>query len=269
MPTGIHEFGRAAGLRPFGLQIDALSPGQGLAALPGPRLRALVEESGLLVLRGFAPLSREAFVAYAATLGELYAWETGVVLELVAHAEPKNYLFATGSVPLHWDGAFRETAPSFQFFQCLRAPHPGTGGETQFCDTRRVLARASPRERALWEDVAITYSTDKVAHYGGTFTARLVSLHPRSGRPTLRLGLPADEETSPENPVQVEVQGMSPVEGARLVATLRERLYLPESCYVHAWRDGDFVIADNHALLHGRRPFSACSPRHLQRVHLC
>jgi alpha-ketoglutarate-dependent taurine dioxygenase len=269
MSTRIDDVGKGAELCPFGLEIVARAPGEDLSRLPGPRLRAMAEDHGLLLLRGFAPLSRDALVAYAATMGEIYTWDTGAVLDLVAHAQPKNYLFAPGSVPLHWDGAFRERAPSLQFFQCLRAPLPGTGGETQFCDTTRVLSRASPRERARWEDVAITYATERVAHYGGTFTARLVSPHPRSGRPTLRLGLPSDEDTSPENPVEVRVEGMSPVAGAMLVAGLRERLYLPAHCYVHAWRDGDFLIADNHALLHGRRAFSACSPRHLQRVHLC
>jgi alpha-ketoglutarate-dependent taurine dioxygenase len=28
------------------------------------------------------------------------------------------------------------------------------------------------------------------------------------------------------------------------------------------------LIADNHALLHGRRPFQQAAPRHLQRVHI-
>jgi len=255
-------------LSPFGLALSARAPGQDLRVLPALRLRALAEENGLLVLRGFAPLPRDAFVAYAAAMGEIYPWDTGAVLELVAHAEPKNYRFATGSVPLHWDGAFRDRAPSFQFFQCLRAPHPGTGGETQFCDTTRVVARASPRERARWDDVAITYEAERAAPRGGAVTARLISPHPRTGRPTLRLALPPDEGTSPDNPAELRVEGMSPVEGARLVAGLRERLHLPAHSYLHAWRDGDFLIADNHALLHGRSPFSACSPRHLQRLHL-
>lgn len=269
MSTRIYDIGTGTALRPFGLEVQARAPGQDLRALAGPRLRALAEESGLLVLRGFAPLSRDALLAHAGTVGEVYTWDTGAVLELVAHAEPKNYRVATGGVPLHWDGAFRERAPSLQLFQCLRAPHPGTGGETQFCDTRRVLVRASPRERARWEEVTITYSTEEVSREGGTFSARLVSLHPHTGRPTLRLGLPSDEETSPETPVEVRVEGMSTMEGAQLIAGLRERLYLPAYCYAHTWRDGDFLIADNHAMLHGRRPFSACSPRHLQRVHLC
>lgn len=262
------ESASTSGIDPFGLLVEAGHDGGDIRDLPGPALRAAVEAHGLVVLRGFGRLSREAFVRHAATLGEIYPWEFGAVLDLVAHEEPKNYLFANGSVPLHWDGAFREEAPGLQFFQCVRAPLPGTGGETQFCDTTRVVARASPAQRALWESISITYSTEKIAHYGGSFTARLVSRHPRTGRPTLRLGLPNDEETAPQNPVHIRVEGMSASDGEALISGLRELLYRPEHCYAHTWRDGDFLIADNHALVHGRRAFAAHSPRHLQRIHL-
>jgi len=36
----------------------------------------------------------------------------------------------------------------------------------------------------------------------------------------------------------------------------------------HHWRTGDIVIADNHALLHGRRAFKQDAKRHLRRVNI-
>jgi alpha-ketoglutarate-dependent taurine dioxygenase len=254
-------------IEPFGLLVEASRLGEDLRAICGPALRAAAERRGLVLLRGFAPLSGEELVACAAAMGRVYTWEFGALLDLVAHEVPRNYLFSRGSVPFHWDGAFREEAPALQLFQCLRAPASG-GGETEFCDTRRVLRAASPSQRARWEGLSITYRTDKVAHYGGTFTARLCSRHPRTGEATLRIGLPNDEHTSPENPVDVHVDGLPPEEGAAILAELREMLHQPELCLTHAWRDGDFLLADNHALVHGRRAFTAASPRHLQRVHL-
>ena len=37
------------------------------------------------------------------------------------------------------------------------------------------------------------------------------------------------------------------------MAELREALYHPSAQLALPWHDGDVVIADNHALLHGRR----------------
>jgi alpha-ketoglutarate-dependent taurine dioxygenase len=255
-------------LAPFGALIEARSPERDLRGVDGTSLRAMAERHGLVVLRGFSPLPREAFVAYAATLGEIYTWEFGAVLDLVAHDDPKNYLFARGSVPFHWDGAFREEVPGLQIFQCVRAPLPGHGGETEFCDTTRVVARATAAERARWEPIVISYATEKVAHYGGSIYVRLLARHPRTGARTLRIGLPNDAETSPENPVAIRVVGLADEESDAFLAGMRERLHDPEHCYTHAWRDGDFLVADNHALVHGRRAFVADAPRHLERVHV-
>ncbi len=255
-------------LTPFGWQLEAVHPGQDLRKIPIERLRALTQEHRLLVLRGFSLLDREALPAYCATWGELLVWNFGTVLNLCVQDAPRNYLFTNGSVPFHWDGAFAEHVPSFEFFQCLRAPLPGTGGETLFCDTTRIWQALTPAQRAVWEQVAITYTTDKVAHYGGQVTAKLVSRHPVTGETILRYGEPANAHTSDLNPFHLDVQGVPQTEVPALLEQLRESLYAPEFCYTHAWRDGDIVIADNHALLHARHAFRAHSPRHLQRVHI-
>ena len=46
-------------------------------------------------------------------------------------------------------------------------------------------------------------------------------------------------------------------------ADIEKRLYAPEVTYYHVWNDGDYVVTDNHALLHGRTAFTAGSARHL------
>ena len=40
-------------------------------------------------------------------------------------------------------------------------------------------------------------------------------------------------------------------------------LYDPQHVYAHGWERGDFVIADNHVLLHGRNPYRSKAPRRL------
>ena len=53
-----------------------------------------------------------------------------------------------------------------------------------------------------------------------------------------------------------------------LLEDLRRRLYAPEFHLEHQWQAGDLLLADNHALVHGRRAFAKDCPRHLRRIQL-
>jgi len=170
-------------------------------------------------------------------------------------------------VPYHWDGAFAAATPRFFLFQCLRAPAAGGGGETVFCDTAAVIADADAERRALWESVEITYRTDKIEHYGGQVTAPLVTTHPTTGATVLRYAEPLDPRRY-LNPLFLTVSGVAPQAAAELIDDLHERLRRPRFCYHHEWQDGDIVVVDNHALVHGRNPFRGDPTRHLQRIQI-
>jgi len=49
---------------------------------------------------------------------------------------------------------------------------------------------------------------------------------------------------------------------------MRELLYAPELCLFLSWQEGDIVIADNHATLHGRTAFTQPERRHIRRVNI-
>ncbi|EPX63805.1 PvcB protein [Cystobacter fuscus DSM 2262] len=253
-------------LEPFGLAVT--SPGANLRDVPVSLLRQWTRSNGVVVLRGFSPLTKEEMVQYAGTWGEILTWDFGAVLELLVHERARNYLFTPGNVPLHWDGAFARVVPGFQFFQCLEAPWPGTGGETLFTHTPTVWQRAPASQREEWRKVEISYTTQKVAHYGGQVTVPLLSRHPHTGATTLRFAEELNDESVKLNPLFIEIAGLPADRHAGFLQELREALYAPRVCYVHAWRDGDMLLADNHALLHGRNAFHADSPRHLQRIHI-
>src|SRR5262249_36023595 len=140
--TGVGQLSRHA-LEPFGLVLQAEEAGQDLRRLPVEELRDLARQEGVLVLRNFAPLGREDLVSCAANWGDILTWDSGAVLDLVVHDEPRNHLFTNGNVPFHWDGAFARAVPSFQLFQCLQAPLPGTCGQTLFCHTARLWHNAT------------------------------------------------------------------------------------------------------------------------------
>lgn len=259
--------GGVAELTPFGCVLRAEAGGR-LRDLPIAWLRELVHRHRVLVLRGFAAFEAEALVAYCRNWGDLLKWDFGYLLDVVEHESPTNYIFTHGNVPYHWDGAFAAQVPSLQVFQCLQAGAAGSGGETLFADTIRIVESAPPELRALWAATSIEYATQKVVHYGGRIRATLLSRHPVLGGMTLRFAEPFDDETVRLNELELDVHGVPLERVPELFAGLRARLYDPNNCYAHTWHAGDLLIADNHALLHGRRAYAASTKRHLQRVHV-
>lgn len=253
---------RRTPLEPFGLLVEASDPAMRIEDVIG-EMRDEARLHRVVVFRGFAPPDGEAFVSAAHRLGYPLLWEFGAVNELLAKDDAKNYLYTREAVPFHWDGAFAKRAPEWILFHCVEAPDDGAGGETLFADTTRVVERATPQERARWATVTITYATEKIVHYGGEVTAALAATHPQTGEAVLRFAEPV---TAALNPVSLEVHGAA--NPRALVAELQAKLYDPRVCLAHRWRQGDVVLADNHALVHGRRAFEERTPRRLRRVNV-
>ena len=255
-------------LNPFGLLLESNSSDSNIREFKPIDLCRIIWEHRLIILRGFSLLKSDELTDYCQTWGKLLGWNFGTVLNLIVHENPDNYLFTNGNVPFHWDGAFASAVPRFLFFQCLKAPTPGSGGESLFCDTTKIWQNANSSQREIWQQTEVTYSTQKVAHYGGQITVPLVSKHPITGKTTLRFAEPVDPERGYLNPLSLEVAGMSEEQQGEFLDDLITTLYLPENCFTHEWKQGDILIADNHALLHGRHLFKSNSSRHLQRVHI-
>lgn len=253
-------------LEPFGLLVEAAGTGADLRQIPYQTLSRWTEQARVLVLRGFPLLSKPDLIRYCEGWGEILRWDFGEVLDLVIQDSPKNYLFTRGDVPFHWDGAFAAATPRYFMFQCLEAS-PGGGGETVFCDTTMVYRDAGAQTRRQWQQVTVGYATEKVEHYGGQVNAPLVAAHPASGLPTLRFAEPLDPGDY-LNPLFLEVSGVPEQDVPGFLADLARRLHQPAYCYAHAWQAGDIVIADNHALVHGRNPFTGEATRHLQRIQI-
>jgi alpha-ketoglutarate-dependent taurine dioxygenase len=251
-------------LSPFGLAIHAEPGSRSLTDIATADLKNKVEEHRVVVLRGFAPLTGTAFPEYCEKFGEILEWEFGSVNHLRADKDARNYLYTNHHVPFHWDGAFLSQAPHYIFFHCDLAPPPGSGGETLFCDTTLVLANASTEHKELWKTIDITYKTEKVVHYGGTFTSPMVVKHPFNKSVTLRYA----EPVSDINPVELVVHNLPAAEQAKFIQDMNDRLTDGRHCYSHRWENGDVVIADNFTLLHGRRAFEQGATREIRRVNI-
>ncbi|MGC5334575.1 TauD/TfdA dioxygenase family protein [Micromonospora sp. DT62] len=254
-------------LAPFGTLVTAEHDGADLRDIAPATLERWTIESKVVVLRGFPLLDREDLVAYCETWGEVLTWDFGAVLDLVVQEDPKNYLFSRTDVPFHWDGAFARAAPRYFLFQCLEAPVPGGGGETVFSDSTDVIRRASPELVREWAATEVSYRTEKLGYYGGETVSPLLTTHSETGETIMRYGEPLDPERY-RNPVWVTIGGRSAEEAEPFMADLRDRLHHPDVCYHHEWVDGDIVVVDNQALLHGRNAFRGNSSRHLQRIQI-
>jgi alpha-ketoglutarate-dependent taurine dioxygenase len=251
-------------LAPFGLTVRPVSLGTDPSVVPTSLLKRWIDEHRFVVLKGFASLNGAALPDFCRSLGELLEWEFGAVNDLRVYPETKNYLYTNRAVPFHWDGAFLPRSPHYIFFHCDAAPDAQSGGETLLCDTVRLLAHAPPELRRLWEQVVITYTTEKIVHYGGTFSSPLLTSHPTMGFRVLRYAEPVEDL----NPVQLSIQGISEERQPAFMQDMRRRLNDDSCCYAYGWESGDIVIADNHALLHGRRAFADETARHIRRVNI-
>jgi alpha-ketoglutarate-dependent taurine dioxygenase len=264
-PAALKSSYRLDVLEPFGLQINGTGP-DSIFDIDPNFLDRLMRHEKLLVLRGFAKAERTEFLQFCRAYPErkVLEWSFGPVMEMREESNPQNYLFSREPVPFHWDGAFY-TVPTFLMFNCIQAPTEGAGGETLFCDTEKVWLACEKNSQREWEKVELTYSTAKLAHYGGTFKTPLVQNHPVTGRPILRFAEPVTTEL---NPVALRIDGISESEQPQFLNNLVEKIYSPQFCYQHQWEENDFLMADNHALIHGRRAFDKDCPRHLRRIQL-
>ncbi len=248
--------------QPFGLVVR-VPVGTDFLDLDTNTLHAWVAKHRVVVIRGLRSFAKREMPAAARKLGPLLAWEFGAINELVPTKGTKNYLYTNREVPLHWDGAFFGQVPRYLFFQCLEAPDVA-GGETLFVDTTRVWASADDETRDRWRSLAFVYETEKVVHYGGRFEARVVSQHPISHETVLRFAEPVDDL----NPVTVAAKDLGPLDSARVITELRHAFASKDAVLAHAWEKGDVVIADNHALLHGRAAFEGGERRHIRRINV-
>jgi alpha-ketoglutarate-dependent taurine dioxygenase len=70
------------------------------------------------------------------------------------------------------------------------------------------------------------------------------------------------------NPVHLDIAGIRPEERQDFLKDMHARLNDAGNCFCHEWMMGDIVIADNHALLHGRSAFADGAQRHIRRVNV-
>lgn len=266
--TALESEDTLSSIKPFGAIRTATANESSVLDLPITELKALISEHKLLILRGFPTLKTAQFEEFAGRFGEILKWEFGSVLDLKMKEDAPNHIFTKGRVELHWDGAFVKENPRYNFFQCLEGAEPTIGGETIFTNTNKVWQLADQQKRDIWKQTTIDYETEKKAHYGGLISNPLADIHPDTNETRIRFIEPYNEDNAEVNPMKVNVQSVTQESEEEFLKNFTARLYQDDVLYEHVWQKGDFLIADNNALLHGRNAFKGISKRHLQRIHV-
>ncbi len=256
-------------LKPFGVELKARSKGSSVDSLDIGKLREMFREHQLVILRGFNEFnSSESFSHYCNSWGEVSLWPFGKVLELIEQENPKDHIFDSNYVPLHWDGMYRPQVPEYQIFHCVKAPAREHGGRTTFSNTTLVLENSSKDLITLWNKVTGSYER-QMEFYNSKTISPIITKHPFRDHLVIRYNeLPCSNDESFLNPPSLSFSGLEEKERELFHTSLKEALYAPANFYAHEWQDGDIVIADNFSLLHGREKFSSGSSRHIQRVHV-
>jgi alpha-ketoglutarate-dependent taurine dioxygenase len=274
-PTTIHS------LSPFGVQLLA-HRSLSVIDLDVEWLQALLFRHKVVVLRGFEAMDKNHFITAARRFGDLLESETGYVLEAAARDPAqgleledealKDGLFSRTATPFHWDRVYGRPVPGTLFYQCLAAPEPGQGGETIFCDTSAVMSRVTSTDLAAWCATEIAYRAEMRTQHGGMKRRPLVDEHPVTGDNILRFDEPTDWHIVNSCPDAIEIyqdgQAISQVDASNFLEEFIPGLYHEGVVYAHRWNAGDFIFADNHALLHGRRSFEKTARRRLRRIHI-
>ena len=252
-------------LRPFGAIIRSKHNNTSMKDFSPLEIQSLVSKYKLVVFKGYATMPKQELALFAQKLGKPLQWVFGAINDLKVKPDAENYIFTDHDVPMHWDGAFVGTIPHIILFQCIVAPKKEDMGGTTFCDTERLLENQTEQTIRQWEPIAVTYSTEKIAHYGGKITQRLIAQHEvEENRKVIRYAEPVDDL----NPVKLEIRNLTGQSDETFVQTMKEQLYHPDYLYTHRWETGDIVLADNHVLLHGREAFLNPNERYIQRINL-
>ncbi|MEH1787580.1 TauD/TfdA family dioxygenase [Nostoc sp.] len=178
----------------------------------------------------------------------------------------------TGELTFHSDHKWTPTPSSGSLLYALEIPTHG--GDTYWLNTNLAYEALDEATKERIADLQLItynpflrdrnaprslYRLDKnIPLISPVFPHPLVRTHPDSAKKHLYL----DAAT------EVEIVGLEPEAGSKLIEQLRQHLNQPKFYYQHKWSVGDIVYWDNQATLHYRQAFDPNERRVLKRVSL-
>lgn len=265
----------------LGATVEGLDAGKPLSGAAVIRLQRAIDDYGILIFKG-QRLDDDALLAFATYFGPVFHSQAdvpvlgssdhgGVAPDVVPVANLEGGYTGHGELHPHIDHQWTPlpSAGSLLYSEVVAK----TGGQTTWYNLARAYADLDEDTKRRIEGLKLItfnpfvrtpgqqrplYRTPDVEPLGHGFPHPLVRTHPRSGKKILFLATHSE----------VELLGVSPEEGAALIARLRAHIEQEKYKYTHHWSVGDIVHWDNQATLHARTAFDADDKRVLKRVSL-
>lgn len=254
----------------LGAEIEGLRLREGLDAAQAAAIRATLGRYGVVLLRD-QQLSDDELEVFAADMGDPYRMQPGhsAVFRLSNIDTGGNILpendrarrMNEANQYWHTDSTYLKQRAAISMLHSRIVP--ATGGDTEFCDTRRAYDDLDAGLRDRIEHLLVRHSLIHSRALTGfdDWTSEQIAALPPIERPLVHV----HEETGRKAICLAshicEVVGYAPGEGEELIRMLIERATRPELVYTHRWRAGDLLLWDNRCTMHRARPFAAFSER--------
>jgi len=175
-----------------------------------------------------------------------------------------------GTLVWHTDGSWMRRTGLATFMYAEQVPPPGNGGETHFCDMYGAWNRLPDDQKRVLSDLRAVHNLDfsrtrRHGHDPMTAEQRakvppvdhpIKRRHPDTGHIAVFLGDHAEH-----------IEGMEYEKGRKLIDQLNANIIHEDLIYRHQWRDGDFVIWDNRAVVHRATPYDTA--KHSRVIRRC
>ncbi|MDZ7951191.1 TauD/TfdA family dioxygenase [Nostoc sp. DedQUE09] len=265
---------------PLGAIVTDLDASQPIAPEVILQLKEALRDRHILIFKD-QKLSDEQLLSFSLYFGALFVpsdetpvlaskpGETPVVIPI---SNVDGGYTGTGELTFHSDHKWTPTPSSGSLLYALEIPTHG--GDTYWLNTNLAYEALDEATKERIADLQLItynpflrdrnaprslYRLDKtIPLISPIFPHPLVRTHPESGKKHLYL----DAAT------EVEIVGLEPEEGSKLIEQLRQHLTQPKFYYEHKWSVGDIVYWDNQATLHYRQAFNPNERRVLKRVSL-
>ncbi|OGE54729.1 hypothetical protein PENARI_c005G06418 [Penicillium arizonense] len=179
--------------------------------------------------------------------------------EIVMPGNEKRITAIRGNSLWHADGSFNPRRTYVSMLRAIELPPKGTGGETEFADTRQAYEDLPEEKKLQIKDLVAVHSflhnrqianPDSELFKGRSVfdeplaRHKLVPIHEPTGRPMLYVTSYAHH-----------IEGLAIEEGKKLLKELMEHATQPKYVLRHQWQNnGEAVIWDNTAVLHRATP---------------
>ncbi len=202
--------------------------------------------------------------------------EDSSVLVMTNEALPDLAAIAVVDNAECWHSDASHKAEPYQAIAVYVLQNPASGGDTEFCDLRRIYEALPAADRKLLAGLTAAHHwskslnprfagalDDTARQEGGRIAATIpqahqpvVRTHPETGRPALYL--------SPR--FTLSIDGAAPDASQAILDELFALMDDPRYCYRHRWRDRDLMIWDNCCLNHRVRGYPANDVRRRHRI---